>query len=477
VTIRPVRASAWLTVVLGPIAVGRLALSADPQPPEAPSTALVRLSKSVATQLSGASAEPPLAVYVGASSDLARSFATVLISELAARSLAPLAISAPSTDAAEASARSGGARSLVRLQVALSNGLVEARGDLISTWVNFWSGQSGARSGRPAAAIYASVEADAQALALAAAKVPTAKAAELQLEMAKLADLPAWTGALAAGDLNGDGKDEIVALTNDEILAFSWDGRLLARRDHRALGDSPAPCREPFGAISIQSQRIAYFSAARRKGEVLTLDGARGEFRSLGPLSEVPVAALGQTQIWGSFVAGRSAFAPELWSAAGERWAVPGPFWMLSFFSAATGPRVLMAFADGTASWGAGLGDLRPRIIGNAAAAMSLIDVDGDGEPEFVTTSSRYRPEPDELRVLSAPAQKPTSSESTLGRAAASVDGGVANQELWRGTIQGGWALQLVGARAGAGQPEQIVVAVWMPDGAAQLRVFRRVAP
>jgi len=469
VSIRAVRAAAWLAVAMGPIALGRLALSADPRSPE--STALVRVSKSVSAQLSDA--EPPLAVYVVAgSAELARSFATLLISELAARNLAPLAISAPSAEAAEAGARSRGARSLVRLQVALSNGVLQARGDLISTWVNFWSGQAGARSGRPAAVIYASVEADAQVLALAAAAATSAplKAGELQLETAKLADLPTWTGALAAGDLNGDGADEIVALTNDEILAFSSDGRLLARRDHRGLGDSPVPCREPFGAISIQSRRIAYFSAARRKGEVLSLDAAGGEFRSLGAVNEVPVGAQGRTQIWGSFVPGRSAFAPELWSAGGERWSVPGPFWMLSFFSVPNGPRALIAFADGTASWGTGLGDLRRRVTTNAAAAMALIDVDGDGEPELVTTSSRYRPEADELRVLPAPPQSSARSAST-------PDGGAPSQELWRGTIQGGWALQLVGARAGAGRPDQIVVAVWMPDGSAQLRVFRRVAP
>jgi hypothetical protein len=101
---------------------------------------------------------------------------------------------------------------------------------------------------------------------------------------------------------------------------------------------------------------------------------------------------------------------------------------------------------------------------------MALIDVDGDGDPELVTTSWRYRPEADELRVLPGPPQSSARSAST-------VDGGAPNQELWRGTIQGGWALQLVGARAGAGRPDQIVVAVWMPDGSAQLRLFRRVAP
>ena len=439
--------------------------------PEA-SSALARLTQRIAGQVSAASPEPPLAVHLaGESTELGRAFATLLLSELALRKLGPTAVSAPSPEAAEAIALKGGARSLLRLSVGLNRGDLQAKGDLVSLWVNFWSGRSSGRSGRGAAVIFAAVEADAQALALAPELPPVAGA--FKLEGARFADLPQWTAAIAAGDLDGDGRDEVVALTNDEIFAFSPEGRLLARRDHRPLGDSGTPCREPFGAISIQSQRIAYFSASRRQGEVLSLDAAHGAFRSLGSLNEAPLASQGQTQIWGSFVPGHSAFAADLRLGSGETWSVRGPLWTLSLFAGSKGLRSLIAFADGTASWFGGVGIPRGRPFRSSAAGIALIDIDGDGEPEIVTTSSRYRADPDELRILESPAgDGPAPAASAATDAATDA---TQLRERWHEPIRGGWALQVAAAHLAAGKPAQILVGVWRPDGSAELQIFRKV--
>src|SRR5262249_57087951 len=102
------------------------------------------------------------------------------------------------------------------------------------------------------------------------------------------------------------------ALTDSERVAFSPEGRLLARRDHRALGDSATPCREPFGAVWVESQRVAYFPAARKAGELLALDSARGEFLSIGPFKEVPIAAAGSVQLLGSVLPRPSRLDPEV---------------------------------------------------------------------------------------------------------------------------------------------------------------------
>ena len=457
-------AAACAAVALGPAAF--FAVRSPSAEEVERSSALARLAQRVAGQVSQASPEPPLAVYLaGDSTDLGRGFATLLLSELALRKLGPTAVSAPSPEAAEAIARQGGARSLLRLSIALNRGDLQAKGDLISIWMNFWSGRANGRSNRAAAVIFAAVEADAQALALAS-ELP-APAGGMKLEGARFADLPQWTAAIAAGDLDGDGRDEVVAITNDEIFAFSPEGR-------RPLGDSATPCREPFGAISIQSQRIAYFSAARRQGEILALDAARGAFRSLGSLNEAPLAAQGQTQIWGSFVPGRSAFAGDLRLGSGEAWSVRGPLWTLSLFAASKGPRALIAFADGTASWFGGVGIPRGRQFRSSAAAIALIDIDGDGEPEIVTTSSRYRPEPDELRVLESPANDGLAVSPAVD--GGTDDGQLQLHERWREPIRGGWALQVVGAHLVAGKPAQIVVGVWRPDGSGQLQIFRKVS-
>jgi len=470
VSFRRAWAAACAAVALGPAAL--FAVRSPSAEETERSSALARLAQRIAGQVSAASPEPPLAVHLaGESTDLGRGFATLLLSELALRKLGPTAVSAPSPEAAEAIAREGGARSLLRLSVGLNRGDLQAKGDLISIWVNFWSGRANGRSNRAAAVIFAAVEADAQALAMAS-ELP-APTGGIKLEGARFADLPQWTAAIAAGDLDGDGRDEVVAITNDEIFAFSPEGRLLARRDLRPLGDSATPCREPFGAISIQSQRIAYFSAARRQGEILALDVARGAFRSLGSLNEAPLAAQGETQVWGSFVPGRSAFASDLRLGSGEAWSVRGPLWTLSLFAASKGPRSLIAFADGTASWFGGVGIPRGRQFRSSAAA---IDIDGDGEPQIVTTSSRYRAEPDELRVLESPA-----NDGPAPAASPAVDGGTDDvplqlHERWREPIRGGWALQVVGAHLMPGKPAQIVVGVWRPDGSGELQIFRKVS-
>ncbi len=294
-------------------------------------------------------------------------------------------------------------------------------------------------------------------MALAASGLPP-ESASLHLESAHFADLPQWTAALAAGDLDGDGRDEIIALTDTEILAFSPEGRLLARRDHRALGDSPTPCREPFGAVWVESQRVAYFPAVRKAGELLALDRARGELLPMGPVNEAPIAAVGSTQLWGSFLPGRSAFAPELRTSSGERWSLRGPFWALSLFAARGGLRSAVAFTDGAASWSDSNGHARPRTFRSGAAAIALIDVDGDGEPELVTTSGSYRPDEDELRVLDA---RPTSATTGNVR--------------WHSPVRGGWAVQVVGARLGPGKGAQIIVGLWKPNGSGELQVFRQV--
>ena len=441
-------------------ALGPAPLCADPPSPVAtePPSALSRLAQAVTAQLLAAVPEAPLAVYMGGeSAELARDFAALLISELALRHMGPIALSAPSAEAAELGARERGARSLARLSISLGGGLLQARGDLISSWVNFWSGQAATRSAQPAAAIFASTEADAPALALAASGLPPGSAS-LYLESAHFADLPQWTAALAAGDLDGDGRDEIIALTDTEILAFSPEGRLLARRDHRVLGDSPTPCREPFGAVWVESQRVAYFAAGRKVGERLALDRARGEFLPIGSFNEVPIAAAGSTQLWGSLLPGRSAFAPELRASSGERWSLRGPFWALSLFASHGGLKSAVAFADGTASWSDSNGHARPRTFRSGAAAIALIDIVGDGEPELVTTSGSYHPDEDELRVVD-----PRATSATSGNV------------RWHAPVRGGWALQVVGARLGSGKGSQIIVGLWKPDGSGELQVFRRV--
>jgi hypothetical protein len=292
---------------------------------------------------------------------------------------------------------------------------------------------------------------------LLAAGSPSAP--ELNFQGATFAALALPTAALAAADLDGDGKDEILVLTNEELVVFSAEGRVLARRDHRLLPASPTPCREPFGALVALSSppRVAYYSAARKRGEVLRFDPGRGSLEPLSALDEVPLATAGQMEAWGRFTDGQNTFAPPL-RLNRERLS-PAPFTTVSLFQTASASRSLIVFHDGSAVWSREPAKLDGGIrLQDFGAGSALVDVDGDGEPELVTTSSQQFPAPDEIRVLSAP-----------------IDFQRQSRLKWRGPILRGRALQVTAARLQAGGGQEIVLGVWLSDGTGELQVFRRV--
>jgi len=447
---------------------GALAQPAAPAAPDA--LALEKLASRVAQEVAERRAEAPVAILARAeSADLARAFTTVMAAQLARRNLAPMALEAPAPSSGEMEARAAGARSLVRLTVLLEGGLLRTRGDLLGTWVNFWSGVTATRPSSPAAAIDASVEADAQALALAlaAAAVPSRPPSagdELRLLSAVFVRLPHWTAALAAGDLDGDGRDEVVALTEEEILAFSPDGRLLARRELRALPFSSSPSREPFGAISVDEAAhvVCYLSAQRARGEALALVRVGGRFRVVRTLERAPLAQIGGAEWTGEIAAGQNTFRPAIASTdAASRWVAPAAFSALSAFTGPSGVELLLVFPSGAATWRRGFApDAASLELRGLGAASALADLDGDGAAEIATTEPTWAPSPEVLRVLRAPSA-----------AAGPLEGNV----RFRSELPHGRALQIAAADLDGDRAHELVLSLWLPDGTAELQVFKRV--
>jgi hypothetical protein len=375
---------------------------------------------SVADQVLAARPEPPVAVSVSASSPaLAEAGATLLAARLARAQLAPVVLGS-------ALERADGARSLVKVRLWL-DGELRAAGDVHSLWINFWAGRTPVRGAEPAAAVAASVPADAGARLLAGAAAPSL----LVADPAPLFRLGERTAALAAGDLDGDGRAEVVALTASAVHVLGADGHLIATRSLETLPAASVPTREPFGTLCVVDGRIEVAPARAAGGEVLRLE--RGALVSVSRLSG-PSLGCGPAAQGAVFVPGlarlRAAGASDrelLWGA-----------------DARSGHRLLLR-ADGTALWTAPGGQVR--MLSDVGAGAALVP--WDGAVAVAASSAAAAPERDRLRLLDADGE--------------------------RGRLEmGGRIIQVTAAALAPDGPPALLLGVWTPDGASEIRVVRR---
>ncbi|MDP1826180.1 MAG: VCBS repeat-containing protein [Archangium sp.] len=421
-------------------------LAAAPAPGQA--SALERLAQDVSRSVAEAGFEGPIGVYVeGSPAPASRAVGSLVMASLSTRRLAPVPVTARDATEAERLAREQGLRSLVRLTVSLEPPKLVVRGDALSTWVNFWSGATPTRTG-PAAAVVSVVDADLEALTLAGAPAP-ASTRPLELSLGVLAKLTALPAALAIADLDGDHRAEVIALVGDGVLTWSSDGRQRGRAELSAPL-STRPTREPFGLLAITNGKLLAWSSRRERAETFVWKGdawrssGLGEGPSLGPVVFTPRP-------------GFTSFAREL-TWAGKTVALPEPIQQFALF----GAMALGVSPTGTAA--IARGQAPSSQLSGVGAGSTLADLDGDGSPEVIATSSRSTGEVDEVRVLALGA-----FESAQARGGHLNEAAVA----WQKKIDGRAIVAASGDLDGDGVDE-VVLGTWSGDGTGELLVLRR---
>ncbi|HEY3585746.1 MAG TPA: VCBS repeat-containing protein, partial [Myxococcaceae bacterium] len=248
----------------GPALVAALLLAAPAPPP-----ALEALVDQVRAQTAAAHPEAPVAVAIQAPSAMLGEAASTLLATRLGDSGLPAVVIGPGEDA-PARARSAGARSLIRLRLEVG-AEVAAAGDLRPVWRNFWEGRTPIESG-PTRVLSAAVPVDRATQLLATG---TAQGAGLVLDPVPLARFPVRTAALTTGDLDGDGRPEVVVLAGGELWVLDGAGTLLARHSLLDLPSAAAPAREPFGTLCISDGRLLVGWARAESPVALRLQGGQ----------------------------------------------------------------------------------------------------------------------------------------------------------------------------------------------------------
>jgi hypothetical protein len=312
-------------------------------------------------------------------------------------------------------ARGLGASWLIRCTLGTAQARLTATADLSPLGMPFWERLADPTPRGARHHLFASVTADAEIRMLLGMERALPALAGWRLEEALY--LPRRVLDAGLGDLDGDGRPELVLLGEDILEVYSLaegSPRRLASQELESIPLEATRGRDPIGSLVVVDfnrdgrSEVFYKLANRRWGELLVWNGARLEpIRKLGrvPLCLVHLARR-PTVLSGLPEAGTNLFQPALEVAdinasTGSPLALSGPFASLRCHQNATG-RIEIRLVDARgALHRLELDGTQTLEVEKVGAGSGMADLDQDGRAELILSEAVWPGEPDGLRVLS----------------------------------------------------------------------------
>jgi hypothetical protein len=210
-------------------------------------------------------------------------------------------------------ARAAGFERLVRLDLDIAGGRLRAEGNLVAVSSSPWVDAVETR-----AHLYAETPLDAELRAyLPAAATPPGRWQARGVPVGDVAVL-----ALDVGDVDGDGRAEVVAATATEVIVWAWDGARFVERRRVAFSGRPAAVRPRADVASVAVAGGAIVAHASPFADGVRIAGAaptatRGyAFPGLGAACEL---APGVDWFVAASCSAAAGLPERFWTAAGLR--------------------------------------------------------------------------------------------------------------------------------------------------------------
>jgi len=377
----------------------------------------------------------------------------------------------------ERAARARGYELLLDLEATLVEGQLHLQGDLIGTDRVLWRDLQQPDRGS-VSHLHASVRADAEVRAFQGSL--TSSAVRFSHHSVTFGRVEAL--ALAAGDVDGDGRTDLVMLQPRAVevlrhkpggftsgLRLPLPGPLAAVRPRRALGTLVLADRDRDGRAEILAR-----SSELERGAELSTDGK--VLVSQKELAGYPLlldgAGKGAPLLLGGVLPGQDLLAASALAlqpaATAPEWhkQLPASFYALRGVSIAgrKGPRRYLGLVDAGGQLQLFAAETAAPLLQGprVGAALDLVDLDDNGRLEVVTTGADGPEADDQLAVY---------------RLVYAASGGAQLRLLWRSASLGGQVTDLTHGDFDGDGKQELVAAIRQKGGVTTLMVIQRGLP